>query len=457
MSSKRRRSSKHSNHSGAPAAENRNAQAAETIAQPTVAQPVTVAIPEPPPPPPPALSATRYMPVEEPPPPPALEKPIVIRRSASVAGGRSREAEIDRIGDILRRVREHRGETLEDISDYLRIRAGFLAALEASRYEELPADAYVIGFLRTYANYLGLDGRAVIDQYRKEMAGRRRKPQLSMPQPVSEGPAPTIAILVSAALAALLVYVLWYAFVSSDRAEVSVPPPLPQTVAEAPASNDKPADGASAPVVLGDASAQAQPASQAAPQPTAQQPAATQAAPQEQAQKPQDAAAAQTQPQTPQAAPPAGIKLDAKPPAETAKPPEKQAQDDNAAKDDKTTKESTAKETPAKDDDKTEETPKGKVFGTAPSRARIVIKAVEESWILIADAHGNTVFDHTMKPGDTYYVPTTKGLTLTTGNGKGLRMSLDGSDLPGLGAEGAVVREVPLDPEKMKGKPEPTD
>ena len=54
--------------------------------------------------------------------------------------------DLDRIGDILKRVRVQRGEELEAISEYLRIRPSYLMALEENHYEELPADAYVIGF-----------------------------------------------------------------------------------------------------------------------------------------------------------------------------------------------------------------------------------------------------------------------------------------------------------------------
>ncbi len=143
--------------------------------------------------------------------------------------------ERERIGDILRRVREHRGEDIESISDYLRIRPSFLIALESSHYNEIPADAYVIGFLRSYALYLGLDGKAVVEQYRREMAGRRRAPQLTMPQPLSEGRIPTPAILIAAGLACLVIYGLWYGLSTPDRSVLDEPVPLPTELSEEPA------------------------------------------------------------------------------------------------------------------------------------------------------------------------------------------------------------------------------
>lgn len=94
---------------------------------------------------------------------------------------------VSRIGDILRRVRESRGESLDAVSDYIKIRTHYLEALEASKYQSLPADTYAIGFLKTYADYLGLDGKAAVAQFRREVSGRPRQPNLYMPQPEPEG------------------------------------------------------------------------------------------------------------------------------------------------------------------------------------------------------------------------------------------------------------------------------
>ena len=47
----------------------------------------------------------------------------------------------------------------------IRIRDRYLQALEEERWELLPGDAYVKGFLRTYADYLGLDGNLYVEEY----------------------------------------------------------------------------------------------------------------------------------------------------------------------------------------------------------------------------------------------------------------------------------------------------
>ena len=46
-----------------------------------------------------------------------------------------------------------------------KIRAKYLRALEDERFEQLPSQTYVKGFLRTYADYLGLDGQLYVDEY----------------------------------------------------------------------------------------------------------------------------------------------------------------------------------------------------------------------------------------------------------------------------------------------------
>lgn len=61
------------------------------------------------------------------------------------------------IGESLRRAREDKGLDLDRVSDETRIAKRFLAALEAEDFSVFPGDPYAIGFLRNYAEYLGLD------------------------------------------------------------------------------------------------------------------------------------------------------------------------------------------------------------------------------------------------------------------------------------------------------------
>lgn len=69
------------------------------------------------------------------------------------------------IGASLREARLKRNLTPADVQKAIRIRDRYLQALEEERWELLPGDAYVKGFLRTYADFLGLDGNLYVDEY----------------------------------------------------------------------------------------------------------------------------------------------------------------------------------------------------------------------------------------------------------------------------------------------------
>ena len=69
------------------------------------------------------------------------------------------------IGRSLREARLKRNLTPADVQKAIRIRDRYLQALEEERWELLPGDAYVKGFLRTYADYLGLEGSLYVEEY----------------------------------------------------------------------------------------------------------------------------------------------------------------------------------------------------------------------------------------------------------------------------------------------------
>ena len=52
-----------------------------------------------------------------------------------------------------------------------KVRGKYLRALEEEQFDMLPAQTYVKGFLRTYAEYLGLDGQLYVDEYNSRFVG----------------------------------------------------------------------------------------------------------------------------------------------------------------------------------------------------------------------------------------------------------------------------------------------
>jgi cytoskeletal protein RodZ len=80
------------------------------------------------------------------------------------------------IGASLREAREKRGLSRADVQRALRIRERYLTALEDERWELLPGDAYAKGFLRTYAEHLGLNDTLYVDEYNQRVGARDDQP-----------------------------------------------------------------------------------------------------------------------------------------------------------------------------------------------------------------------------------------------------------------------------------------
>jgi cytoskeleton protein RodZ len=69
------------------------------------------------------------------------------------------------LGNRLRQAREARGAPLHEVEWATKIKAAYLEALEEENFRLIPGAVYVRGFLRTYANYLGIDPEPLIDEY----------------------------------------------------------------------------------------------------------------------------------------------------------------------------------------------------------------------------------------------------------------------------------------------------
>jgi cytoskeleton protein RodZ len=74
------------------------------------------------------------------------------------------------IGTSLREARNRQQLDLSEVEQATKIRARYLQALEEESFDALPAQTYVKGFLRTYADYLGLDGQLYVDEYNSRYA-----------------------------------------------------------------------------------------------------------------------------------------------------------------------------------------------------------------------------------------------------------------------------------------------
>ncbi|HJO68942.1 MAG TPA: helix-turn-helix domain-containing protein, partial [Rhodospirillales bacterium] len=75
------------------------------------------------------------------------------------------------VGALLRASRLRVGEDLRDVAANLCIRYLYLEAIEEGRYADLPGPTYAIGFVRAYAEHIGLDSDEVVRRFKQEIAG----------------------------------------------------------------------------------------------------------------------------------------------------------------------------------------------------------------------------------------------------------------------------------------------
>ena len=131
------------------------------------------------------------------------------------------------VGDILRRTREHHGQSLEDIERAIRIKAPQIEAIETGDVENLPGRVYAIGFVRSYSEYLGLDGDKMVKLFKSQSGGRATKPQLDFPVGASESKIPPLWVVGLSLVLVVLALVGWWSAQETDRSSVREIPPVP--------------------------------------------------------------------------------------------------------------------------------------------------------------------------------------------------------------------------------------
>ena len=146
------------------------------------------------------------------------------------------------IGNSLRDARVRQGLELPELETQTKIRAKYLKALEEEQFDLLPGEAYVKGFLRTYADRLGLDGQLYVDEFNSRFADVEEPVIASQPRSRSRSArAESHAVLLALAgivAVTVLVIAAWRFGSTTDGAETGPLPtaPAPATGAEAPPS-----------------------------------------------------------------------------------------------------------------------------------------------------------------------------------------------------------------------------
>ena len=142
------------------------------------------------------------------------------------------DAPLETVGQDLRKARQRKGEDLAKISSVLKIRKDYLDALEESKFDAIPGRAYTIGFVRAYAQYLGLDPRECVERLKMEIAGRSegREANLQVSSP-RERKLPPGGMLLAIFLLIAVVYGAYYLFVAVNRMASPSVTPVPERLA----------------------------------------------------------------------------------------------------------------------------------------------------------------------------------------------------------------------------------
>jgi len=408
------------------------------------------------------------------------------------------------VGMVLRARRMAQGWDLSQIAGALRIRASYLEAIETAQYKQLPGMTYAVGFVRSYADYLGLDGTEMVQRFKQESTGMARRAALTMPSPAPQGRVPGTGPLLVGLVALTVLGGVWYfwrddvgnmvsrvtqvpeemlarTMPATAPEPVTAPPPAPVAV-PTPPPTPAPATVVSAPPAAGNGTTKpgakpeppkveppkpetvkseppkpevARPDPNRAPPPLAAP--AVPVSPPQALPPPVASGPVPPQPPLPPLARPAQLQptqrtvVDtAESPDDTPAPPPTSLGRAPALSSAPPAEEAAPPPQPQAAAAPTPASSEGKIYGAQGGEARVVVRAKGESWVQIRDAEGQAIFTRVLRPGDVYRVPSRPGLTLMTGNAGAVELVVDGTAQAPLGAAGIVRRNVPLDADKLR-------
>jgi cytoskeleton protein RodZ len=377
------------------------------------------------------------------------------------------------LGAQLRQERLQRGQDLDDVAQHLRIKSGYLFALEQGDLSGMPGRAYALGFLRSYADHLGFDGEELISRIKSTVDNLTDQTRLRIRTPAPESRLPKTPIVMISLAVIAGIYAGWAYLNRTSRVVVEtvaeVPDELrarsvqalPQAANERspaadPAQVERPSAGAAAevtptadleaapplPATMGDS---APPPSAEPPRDAPEPLAEPEAGP---SVEPRGSTARAVPPGTP-AVQPAARSGRAQPdaPAQAGPPVNDQPAPTGVAPTAAAAAggEALARADPTADDVQTQGDQNAIV------EPRVLLRAREEAWIQISSPTGDYAFTRTLQPGEVVTVPNRADLELWTGNAGGLDIIVDGTPVPVLAGagSGSVRRNVSLDPARL--------
>jgi cytoskeletal protein RodZ len=137
-------------------------------------------------------------------------------------------------GELLKDAREQRNLSIEQIEEALKIKARHIEAIEYDDHDELPGRVYAIGFIKSYAEYMGFDAEELVELFKMTSIGRHTNIELPSHGDVmivSQTPSPIIIIVCIVALCGFGIFI---GNKNSSRTpdELALVPEVPQDLAD---------------------------------------------------------------------------------------------------------------------------------------------------------------------------------------------------------------------------------
>ena len=372
------------------------------------------------------------------------------------------------VGDELRLLREQQGHTLGDVAETLRISTRYLRAIEEGDLEQLPGPAYVLGFLRSYSNFLRTDPKSVVDRFTTESAGFSAKPELEFPTPPPETTVPRALVVAGSLAAAMVIFGVWYFWQNDDQVTFDAVPPVPEGFGESSATYTREEPSSQSEPVL--QVAVETPDTEGTPDLDTLAGVAIEAADVEaesglsvqtfERQNTLDVDSMNGQPEDDRSSIVSPLADNAQTSVRVGIISEDDglAQRSPAGNSEIITGDLAQAPSqpnlipnppPPPENTISQEPPR--IYGSENADSRVTLLARQDSWVQVQGAENQLLITRILYSGDRYKVPDLVGLTLITGNAGGLEILVDGESIPPLGPEGAVRRNIPLEPDALHG------
>lgn len=295
---------------------------------------------------------------------------------------------LDSVGADLRAARLRLGEEQDAIAKKLRIRRDHVEAIEEGHTNRLPGKTYAIGFVRSYAEYLGLDANDCVRRFKAEIQGRTDIPDLTFPEVTQDTKVAQGSWIIIVFLAIVGVIGAYYLATSAGNLKTPTTPDVPERLTNV----TPPPAPAPVPVVQ--------------PKPTTEALVLEAALAAGKIIRPD----APTEDASTTAVPPPAIAL-----------PEPQEMS-------------------------------GRVYGQSNRTSRITIVARADAELRVSGSDGRALIARRLRQGDSYRVPNADGVVLSVADGGQFDLRLDDTYVGLAGAPGVPVEAMALSPDALAAR-----